>query len=63
MMAGGNYGTRRNLAISPEQDESSKETTAIMADPDLVRAIKIGKQQIADGKTVSWESVKAKLGL
>jgi len=63
MMASGNSATQKELAVSSEQDESIKETAAIMADHDLMRAIQIGKQQIADGKTVSWESVKAKLGL
>lgn len=46
-----------------EEPAPKVETAAIQSDPDAMRAIEISQQQIADGKTVSWESVKEELGL
>ena len=46
-----------------EHDKAVEETEAILSDPDLMQAIRNSEQQIADGKVVSWDAVKADLGL
>ena len=43
--------------------ESIVETAEIKADKDAMAAIAKGEKQAASGNTVSWESLKAELGL
>lgn len=48
---------------TPEQLEAIQETAEILADPELMAALAESEKQAAAGKTQSWDSVKAKLGL
>jgi prevent-host-death family protein len=59
--------TRRGkpvLAVMPwELYESIVETLEIMGDKDLMAALRKSIKEAEEGKTISWETVKAKLGL
>ena len=46
-----------------KQLEAIQETAEILADQELMALIAKSEIQIAAGKTESWDSVKAKLGL
>ena len=49
------------VLISAAEYESLKETNDILADPQLMKAIKLGEKEIAEGKGVPWEKVKKNL--
>lgn len=55
-------GTPAAVLISAAEYESWKETTEIMSDPDLMRAIQTGEKEIEEGKGISWEDAKKDLG-
>lgn len=42
--------------------ESLVETLEIMGDEDLMAALRKGIREVDEGKTIPWETVKAKLG-
>jgi hypothetical protein len=42
--------------------ESLVETLEIMGDENLMAALRKGIREIDEGKTIPWETVKAKLG-
>jgi PHD/YefM family antitoxin component YafN of YafNO toxin-antitoxin module len=44
--------------MSWERYESIMETLDIMSDQDLMAALRLSAQQVADGRTVPWEHVK-----
>lgn len=59
--------TRRGqpvLAVLPwELYEAIIETLEVMGDPELMAALRQSLQEAKEGKTIPWETVKAKLGL
>jgi antitoxin YefM len=56
-------GTPAAVIISAAEYESWKETNDIMSDPVLLKAIKQGEKEIADGKGIPWEEIKKELHL
>lgn len=50
------------ILISHDEYESLKETLEIMSDPDLMRDIKDGLDDIKAGRVTPWEDVKKELG-
>ena len=54
-------GTPAAILMSVEEYESWKETNEILADPGLMKAIKQGEKEIAEGKGIPWEKVKKDL--
>ena len=55
------YGTSAAVIISAAEYDSWKETTEIMADPELLKAIKEGEEDIKAGRVYDWEDVKKTL--
>ncbi len=51
------------VLISAAEYESWKETNDILADPSILKSIKIGEKEINVGKGVPWEKVKKELDL
>lgn len=51
------------VLMSVQEYESWKETTEIMSDPGLMKAIRQGEKEIDEGKGIPWEEVKKELGL
>jgi len=58
-----NKGETKAVLISPEELASWEATLDVMSDPELVRAIKKGEEDIKAGRLVDWEDVKKELGL
>ena len=56
-------GTPAAVLMSAAEYDSWKETTEILSDPGLVKAIKEGEQDIKKGKVKDWEEVKKELKL
>lgn len=56
-------GSPAAVLISAAEYESWKETMEIMVDPELMKAIKEGEEDIKIGKTYDWEEVKKELKL
>lgn len=56
-------GTPAAVLMSAAEYDSWKETTEILSDPSLVRAIKEGEEDIKKGKFKDWEEVKKELKL
>ena len=56
-------GTPAAVLISATEYESWKETMEILADPELLTAIKEGEKDIKKGKVYDWEDVKKELRL
>lgn len=54
-------GSPAAVLMSVVEYESWKETNEILADPLLVKAIKVGEQDIRKGKVYDWEKVKENL--
>ena len=50
------------VLMSAAEYESWKETDEIMADPQLMKAIKEGEKDIEEGRVYDWEDVKKELG-
>lgn len=50
------------VIMSAREYEGWKETNEILADKALMRAIKQGEKEIAEGKGEDWEDVKKELG-
>ncbi len=55
-------GTPAAVLMSASEYESWKETTEIMADPELMKAIREGEKELDEGKGIPWEEVKKELG-
>lgn len=51
------------VLMSAAEFDSWKETTEILADPGLMKAIKEGERDIKAGRVYDWEDVKKELGL
>lgn len=56
-------GSPAAVLISADEYESWKETNEIMADPALLKAIKLSEKEFKQGKGIPWEEVKKELGL
>lgn len=56
-------GTPAAVIISAAEYDSLKETNEIMADPELMKAIKEGEADIKAGRVHDWEDVKKELEL
>lgn len=56
-------GSPAAVIISAAEYESWKETVEILADPQLMKAIKQGEKDLAEGRVYEWEDVKKELGL
>ena len=56
-------GTPAAVIMSVAEFESWQETNEILADKELMKAIKIGEKQINAGKGIPWEKVKKELHL
>ena len=51
------------VIMSADEYESWKETNEILADPELMKAIKEGEKEIEEGKGIDWEDLKKELKL
>lgn len=51
-------GTPAAVLMSVQEYESWKETTEIMSDPELMKAIKEGENDIKQGDVYDWEEIK-----
>ena len=51
------------VLMSAAEYESWKETSEILADPELMKAIKEGEEDIKHGRMYDWEDVKKELGI
>jgi len=56
-------GSPAAVLISADEYESWKETTEIMADPTLMKAIREGEEELKAGKGIPWKDVKKELDL
>lgn len=56
-------GTPAAVLMSAAEYDSWKETTEILSDPGLVKAIKEGEADIKKGRFKDWEEVKKELKL
>jgi antitoxin YefM len=54
-------GSPAAVLMSVKEYESWKETTEIMSDPELMRAIKDGEQDIKEDKVYDWKEIKQDL--
>jgi len=56
-------GRPKAVLMSSEEFESWKETNEILADSDLVKAIREGGKELAEGKGIPWDKAKEQLNL
>ena len=56
-------GSPAAVIMSVQEYESWKETNEILADKDLMQAIKQGEKELAEGRGLDWEKVKKDLGI
>ena len=56
-------GRPKAVLMSSEEFESWKETMEILADKELVKAIREGEKELAEGKGILWEEAKKQLNL
>lgn len=56
------YGKPVMAVLSWELYEAITETLDILADPDMMAALRRSAQEIARGETIAWEDVKAEMG-
>lgn len=54
-------GKPKAVLMSAQEYESWKETTEIMADPELMKAIKEGEEDIKKGNFITLEELKKEL--
>ena len=57
------YINGRCIVLTYEEYESLSETASILNDPKSMSALTKGAAEIAQGKGISWQKAKAKLGL
>ena len=55
-------GSPAAVLMSIDELESLRETLEILSDKKLMRAIKQGEKEIAEGKGIPWEEAKKELG-
>lgn len=56
-------GSPAAVLMSASEYESWKETTEILADPELMKAIKEGEEDFKKGKFITFEQLKKELKL
>jgi len=56
-------GSPAAVLMSAAEYESWKETVEILSNPEILRAIKEGEEDIKKGKVYDWEEVKKELKL
>ena len=56
-------GSPAAVLISAEEYESWKETEEILADKELMKAIKQGEKDVEEGNMYDWDDVKKELKL
>ena len=56
-------GTPAAVLMSYEEFEARRETDEILADKKLMKSIRQGEKELAEGKGMPWEEVKKELGL
>ncbi len=56
-------GSPAAVIMSAQEFESWKETNEILADKDLVQAIRQGEKDLEEGRGLDWEKVKKDLGI
>ncbi len=56
-------GETKGILISAKEYESWQETNEILADKQLMKAIKQGEKDIAEGRVYDWEDVKKELNI
>lgn len=56
-------GVPQAVLMSADQYESWKETDEILADKELMKAIRKGEKELAEGKFVTLEQLEKELGL
>lgn len=56
-------GSPAAVIISAAEYESWKETNEILADPQLMKAIRQGEKDVKAGRLHDWEDVRKELGL
>ena len=56
-------GETRAVLMSQEEFDSWGATLDVMSDPELVKGIRKGMEDVKRGRVVPWEKVKSKLGL
>ena len=56
-------GSPAAVIMSAQEYESWKETNEILADKDLVQAIRQGEKDLEEGRGLDWEKVKKDLGI
>lgn len=56
-------GVPAAVLMSVSEYESWKETMEILSDPELMKAIKEGEEDIKKGRVYDWEKVKKELNL
>ncbi len=55
-------GKRAAVLISADEYDSWQETNEILADKQLMKAIKEGEEDLKNGRYEDWEDVKKELG-
>ncbi|MCB9800461.1 MAG: type II toxin-antitoxin system Phd/YefM family antitoxin [Candidatus Omnitrophica bacterium] len=55
------HGKPSVVMISVEDYESLMETLDILADPEAVKGLKKGEEELRKGKTRSWQEIKNRL--
>lgn len=56
-------GKPKAVLMSSDEFESWKETNEILADSELVKALKEGEKELIKGRGISWENAKKQLNL
>jgi len=56
-------GSPAAVIMSAQEYESWKETNEILADKDLLQAIRQGEKDLGEGRGLDWEKVKKDLGI
>lgn len=56
-------GKPKAVLMSSDEFESWKETNEILADSELVKALKEGEKELIKGRGISWEKAKKQLNL
>ncbi|MBI4092073.1 MAG: type II toxin-antitoxin system Phd/YefM family antitoxin [Candidatus Levybacteria bacterium] len=55
-------GVPKAILMSVAEFESWQETNEILSDPELMKSIRQGEKDIAEGRVHDWEDVKKELG-
>lgn len=56
-------GKVKAAIVSARELELMEETLEVLSDPDLMKAIKEGKEDVKKGRLIDWEDIKKELDL